>query len=56
MLQTGDRAIAGNLAGPLLNERTSEIIADILIENKIFKAKKITQIEIYEEVITIKKW
>ena len=41
------------MAGPIINERTAEIIADILIENKIFKANKITQIEIYEETITI---
>ena len=41
------------MAGPIINERTAEIIADILIENKIFKANKITQVEIYEETITI---
>ena len=52
-IHTGKRAIAGYLAGPIINERPAEIIADILIGNKIFKANKITQIEIYEETITI---
>ena len=52
-VQTEKRTIAGYLAGPIINERTAEIIADILIENRIFTANKITQLEIYEETITI---
>ena len=52
-VQAEKRAIAEYLSGPIINERTADIIANILIDNKIFKANKIAQLEIYEEVITI---
>ena len=52
-IQSEKRAIAGYLAGPIINDRTAEIISDLLKENITFKNNKISQIEIYEETITI---
>ena len=52
-IQSEKRAIAGYLAGPIINDRTAEIISDLLIENITFKNNKISQVEIYEETVTI---
>ena len=52
-IQSEKRAIAGYLAGPIISDRTAELISDLLTENITFKNNKITQIEIYEDTITI---
>ena len=49
------RAVAGYLAGPIIRERSAELIADILQSSPVFKANKISQLEIYEDVITIRQ-
>ena len=49
------RAVAGYLAGPIIRERSAELIADILQSSPVFKANKISQLEIYEDLITIRQ-
>ena len=49
------RAVAGYLAGPIINETSAEMIADILVNSKIFKANKVEELEIFEDAIMIKK-
>ena len=43
-IQSEKRAITGYLAGPIINDRTAEIISDLLKENITFKNNKISQI------------
>ena len=54
-IQVEKRAVAGYLAGPLIRERSADIIADILIKKPVFIANKITQMEIYVETINIQQ-
>ena len=54
-IQAEQRAIAGYLAGPIIRERSAELISDLLIKSPIFKANKIEQLEIFEDIITIRQ-
>ena len=54
-IQAEQRAVAGYLAGPILRERSAELIADLLLKSPIFTVNKIQQLEIFEDVITIRQ-
>lgn len=54
-IQSEKRTVAGYLAGPVIRERSAELIADILIKSPVFVANNVSQLDIFEEVIIIRQ-
>ena len=50
-IQGEQRAVAGYLAGPIIREKSTELIADMLIKLPIFIANNVKQLEIFEDSI-----